>query len=692
MININKMTSNNRTVNNLALLVIPFLVAFIFGPLHQLNWLSLMPGDLGDARLNNYFLENIYQYLRGNSPSLIHLNFFSPFPYVIGFSDNLFGASPIYLVARLIAGESDTAYQLWFLVGYIANYLAAYYALKLLKISHVSAIFGALVFTFALPVVAQIGHAQLHYRFGVPLATAYFLMFLEDKNWRYFTIAMAWLTWQFYCTIYIGTFQLLLLGAMIIAFIVHQKIHNSLGVKDILNSFILTWRQMLLRQKIHKLLVIFTLLLLMGVMFYPYIEVSMLYGFKRGFAQISTMLPRPISYFLADSSRVWSSNSSFFSDIPMRSEHQMFVGLLPLLLALFALLLKRRSDEHALACWVLSGAIILMILATLSFGHQVSLWILFYKLPLLSAMRAISRITLVFLFPLAFLCALGIEELKLQDAFDSTKLILLIGTLMLFEFSAVNANVTSKANWRERVAYLENIVPKTINKDSVLFIAQSRGPSYADELDAMWVALNHGVPTLNGYSGNFPKNFRSEFGADCNELPRRLMSFMDFHRKFDQSTYEKIMSHVVPIGFDNCNPVWTKNPPNITLGNKEYGKDIFKKLSINFIDKIEKGNSWVIDLKIGNDSNDIIHSGSIIGKPVRISWRFLTKDGQPRTVWDTRQDLPFDIEMNASINVKVLIDKNLAPLDGYIEFSLVQEQVFWAFDLGVTPTRVEWSI
>lgn len=686
------MTSNNRTVNNLALLVIPFLVAFIFGPLHQLNWLSLMPGDLGDARLNNYFLENIYQYLRGNSPSLIHLNFFSPFPYVLGFSDNLFGASAIYLVARVITGESDTAYQLWFLVGYIANYLAAYYALKLLKMSHVSAIFGALIFTFALPVVAQIGHAQLQYRFGVPLATAYFLMFLEDKNWRYFTIAMAWLTWQFYCTIYIGTFQLLLLGAMIIAFIAHQKIHNSLGVKDILNSFILTWRQMLLRQKIHKLLVIFTLLLLMGVLFYPYIEASMLYGFKRGFAQISTMLPRPISYFLADSSRIWSSNSSFFSDIPMRWEHQMFVGLFPLLLALFALLLKRRNYEHALACWVLSGAIALMILATLTFGNNVSLWILFYKLPLLSAMRAISRITLVFLFPLAFFCALGIEGLKLQDTFDSKKLILLIGTLMLFEFSAVTPYVTSKADWRERVAILDNKVPKTINNESILFFAQSRGPAYADEIDAMWVAMNHGASTLNGYSGNFPANYRSEFGADCNELPRRLMSFLDFHRKFDQATYERIMSQVIPIGFDNCNTAWAKNAPNITFGNRAYTKDTFKKLSIKFINKKEEGNAWVIDLKVGNDSNEIIHSGSTIGKPVRVSWRFLTNDGKPKTGWDTRQDLPFDINVNESINMKVLIDKNLAPHDGYIEFSLVQEEVFWAFDLGVTPARVEWSI
>ena len=684
------MTSNNRTASNLSLLLIPFVAAFIFGPLHQLNWLSLMPGDLGDARLNNYFLENIYQYLRGNSPSLIHLNFFSPFPYVIGFSDNLFGASPIYLIARFLTGETDTAFQIWYLIGYFINYLAAYYALKLLKMSHLSAIFGALVFAFALPVVAQMGHAQLHYRFGIPLATAYFLMFLEEKNWRYFTVSMAWLTWQFYCTIYMGTFELLLLVAMTVTYLVNQIFYNSLVIKDIFKGFSGSWSSINRHTKVLQLFSIFILLLLMAVLFYPYIEASILYGIKRSFAETANMLPRPVSYFLADSSWMWSTNSSLFSNIPMRHEHQMFVGLIPLLLVLTAICLKPINIKHILAYRVMLGGVVLLLIATLSFGGNASLWILFYKLPLLNAIRAISRITLVFLFPIAFLCALVIEKIQLQDTFHPKRIILLLLALMIFEFSAVNAYVTSKTEWRERVANLDNKVPKTINKESILFFAQSGGLFYADEIDAMFVALNHGVSTLNGYSGNYPTNYRAAFGADCNELPRRLMSFLDFHRKFDQSTYEKIMSNVVPIGFDNCNPAWAKNAPNITLGNRDYSKDVFKKLSINFIEKKEKGNSWVIDLNISNDSNEIIHSGSTIGKPVRISWRFLTIDGLPKTGWDARQDLPFDINVNESINMKVSIDKNLVPQNGYIEFSLVQEQVFWAFDLGVAPTKVVW--
>ena len=175
------------------------IFAFILGPVRQHHGLELIPGDFGDGRLNNYFLENIYQFLIGNSPSLIHLNFFSFFPYVGGFSDNLYGASPVYLFFRSLTGESDTAFQLWFYCSYITNYISAYWGLRLLGIKPAPAIFGALIFSFALPVSAKTLHAQLGYRFSVPLAIAYFYLFLESGNIRRCLYAIAWLVWGFYC-------------------------------------------------------------------------------------------------------------------------------------------------------------------------------------------------------------------------------------------------------------------------------------------------------------------------------------------------------------------------------------------------------------------------------------------------------------------------------------------------------------
>ena len=40
--------------------------AVLFVGVLPMDGLSLLPGDIGDARFNNYILENIYQFLNSN--------------------------------------------------------------------------------------------------------------------------------------------------------------------------------------------------------------------------------------------------------------------------------------------------------------------------------------------------------------------------------------------------------------------------------------------------------------------------------------------------------------------------------------------------------------------------------------------------------------------------------------------------
>jgi len=179
----NKVQSEQINLNNPNLSTIYvisiFLLFFFLIPFNQFNYLDLMPGDIGDARLNNYFLENIYLFLRGTSDSLWHLGFFYPFPFTGGFSDNLFGSSPVYLFFRALNIKSDTAFQFWFLAGYLFNFIASYYSFRKLGGRPLAASVGALIFTFALPTTAHTDHAQLHYRFGLPLALTFLVFFFE---------------------------------------------------------------------------------------------------------------------------------------------------------------------------------------------------------------------------------------------------------------------------------------------------------------------------------------------------------------------------------------------------------------------------------------------------------------------------------------------------------------------------------
>jgi hypothetical protein len=43
----------------IGIVIFLFIAAFLLVPIAQSNFMAMMPGDLGDARLNNYFLENI---------------------------------------------------------------------------------------------------------------------------------------------------------------------------------------------------------------------------------------------------------------------------------------------------------------------------------------------------------------------------------------------------------------------------------------------------------------------------------------------------------------------------------------------------------------------------------------------------------------------------------------------------------
>ncbi|EWS65152.1 hypothetical protein Y695_01601 [Hydrogenophaga sp. T4] len=98
-----------------------------------LQHFAMLPGDTRDTQLVNYLLEQVYQYLTGRLPSIWHPGFYAPFPFVLGLSDNMFGAFPVYGLARLAGMTHDSAFQLWFVIGHVSNYLAAYWVLRRLE-------------------------------------------------------------------------------------------------------------------------------------------------------------------------------------------------------------------------------------------------------------------------------------------------------------------------------------------------------------------------------------------------------------------------------------------------------------------------------------------------------------------------------------------------------------------------------
>jgi len=539
---------DSRFLLSLGLSTFFFLGGYFSIPFIQLHHLTYLPGDLGDSRLNNYFLENIYLFLTQASPSLIHLSFFYPFPYVMGFSDNLFGAFPVYFVSRLFTGNSETAFAFWYGFSYVVNYFSAYYAFRKLNLGILSAIIGALIFTFSFPVSAQMGHVQLAYRFGVPLAIFTLIFFLKNKSWNFFFLSFFWLVWQFYCSIYIGFFLAIFLISIFLIYFFSELITYKDRKLEMHDEFIEGWKVIKWPRKIIWTLFFLALLCSLAALFYPYLRVSQLYGAKRSIEEIATMLPRPSSYFLIDGSWLWSFLSKDIVNIPMRHEHQIFFGGLPLLLA-FAGLIFRRASGNLFAFWLIFLSFIIVVIFSISINSH-SIWLLFAQLPVFSAIRAVTRIILVLLFPIAYLAAVAVNSFPKNWAPSK----FCIASLLIFEFSTASVLATPIFTWRDHVNLASQKVPSKLPENPILFFAQPPGAYIRDqEIDSMWVALNKGYPTLNGYSGNSPPGYQEKYGEDCGEVSRRVLAYLAFIKHPNPEVeYGRLLKRIAPIGFKDC--------------------------------------------------------------------------------------------------------------------------------------------
>jgi hypothetical protein len=536
-----------------------FIFSFTLIPLRQFRGLTLMPGDLGDARLNNYFLETIYLRLTGEVDSFWNMGMFFPYPLVGGFSDNHFGSAIFYVLPRYFLGQPETAFQIWFLIGYILNFSFAYLALRKLGMSSIGASVGAGIFAFALPTSAHAIHAQLHHRWAIPMAVAAISTFLKGGGSKWLGITALWITAQFYIGIYTGFFNLLFVIAIIFSHLIFraftfrtsQRSKNLKLFKNLNYTTAATLIGMLL-----------TALVAIAALFFTYYKVSLLYVGARSWAEIERMLPRPGSYFIADHSLLWRSLSNKIEDIPLRWEHQMFVGLVPMILFLLgAIVMFRTKNRAAAEIYLATTLIVVLTLYVKSF----SLWYFIHDFPLFSAIRAVTRVDQILLFAAGygsalFLTWLGARKVRNRNGLNT--LMAVIALLALLEAATGTIGTSEKSVWKERVANLAKEVPGDLPKDSVLYFAQT-DPWYAHELDAMWVSLQAGKPTLNGYSGQAPPGWNFTYGRDCNSIPTQVDSYQvwaNAHPDYAKN-FAGLLSRIRPIGFINCDYMYFQRNP-----------------------------------------------------------------------------------------------------------------------------------
>ena len=130
----------------------------------------------------------------------------------------------------------------------------------------------------------------------------------------------------------------------------------------------------------------------------------------------------------------------------------------------------------------------------------------------------------------------------------------------------------------------------------------------------------------------------------------------------------------------------------ITMIDRPYSVEEFRHLSAHVARRYKRGEQTYVDLKIVNDGPQPMAATSSVGKPIRISWRFVDAHGASAEGWNTRQELPRDVPAQGELKVTISIDARKETAGGFLEFGLLQEGVFWGHDAGLVDATLPSAI
>lgn len=655
------------------------LAGMCFYVLRATDWFRAVPGDLGDARFNSVILEHLHQWVRGDAASLWTPSFFYPARGTLTFSDNHFGSGLIYVIFRFMGLGREHAFDAWFVVGHVLNFVAMHIVMRRLQFTSFAASVAAFIYAFAMPALAQEGHAQLTYRFALPLAYLAFLQFAQERRVQQLARLAAWGALQFFCSIYLGVFMVYLMAATALAMLLPGLRPAWAGSAH--EPATRTVRP-------TPIIVILACAAATACLLIKYQAVSRSYGFSRGAADIMVMLPRLQSYLLADGAPAYRWLGNAVPEVPFRHEHQMFLGFVPILLVLGALATARSANASRRRLMGQSlAALAVLVTLTLSVGDR-SIYQFAMALPGISSIRAVSRIILVMTVPVAILAAIGVENLqRIRGARWLVAGAIVLG--LSLETLAFRPGATPIGHWHNRMTPIAAAVASSpLRADSVVYVTgRAQEPFYLTELDGMIFAQDRKLPTLNGYSGNAPPGYLPPF--PCTPPAARIHALAGFVFSGRGLTPEGVLSRTRWIALEQCSNRHVAIDAAAVPPDEEQARNI----QLDATATVAGSGKLLVDLRIRNNGTATLHTVSRVGNPLRVTWRFVRAPASgdlARPAWEGRHDaylsIPEGGEDRLAIVVPMPTEKGIYDL----QFSIVAEGREWLHNLKmpIASTRV----
>ncbi len=484
-----------------------------------------IPFELGDFRLCQYFLEHSWQWIHNASykGELYSPSFFFPYKNVLTFSENLFGAAPIYWFLRVFSGP-DIAVLAWIVAISGLNFSAMAFVLRREKVRPFLAALGGFLFAFPMMRIVQLAHIQLLPQFCTPLALWQTWRFLRQPTMPRLSLILLLVYWQLLCSIYLGWFLLLVLAVLVLVAIV-----TSNPIRSKFFSF-------LRRSWAGAIAIIVLWLGGLYAFLAPYLETKNLMG-GHSYESMIAYIPKLNSWILVPPwYSVWSNSlGRLAGNMPAPYEHYIFLGLVGTAAVIGGILycLRKPSSvdpkglemgrRQMIAIFLLTGFVVIVL--SLNIDKGLSLWWLVYRfVPGGSAIRAVSRIGLVtlpcFLIAGLLWLDLWLDRFKDRRALQ-TGLLVAIATFGMLEqrLSWLDAPVIEAARRQSKIEHVElSQLLKQYCRVAYVSPLNPSGPTLPIEMiyqqiAAMGAGLDANVPMINGYSGFAPPGFSLDWDA-----------------------------------------------------------------------------------------------------------------------------------------------------------------------------------
>ena len=495
-------------------------------------------GDGIDGKLNTLFVEHWYQFFSGEEKATDVLQMFYPEENILARSDLMLGFAIPYSFLRLLGINMYAAFK-YVLIGVhtLGSVFLYLFMEKHLHVSKIIALITVVGFSSGLSyyyISANVQFFAVSYFPLLCIALAkYFECLASKKRYGYAVLAIFLFSGLFYTAFYVGYMIAIMIAVFFLTWIIVELIYKLQKKETILFKFICDHIKELMGY-----------VLLMGISFIPFIRTYLPILKETGgkdwnyvFYSMPTL--NQVFIFLREK-HLQTINFEHYREQIGLPVFEIVMLIVVLLFAIYHS--EKRFREFTLVVFI---STVWNFLVGIRFGNY-SLWRLIYLLlPGGTAIRAVQRWYFVISFP--FLVVLGyylnvcIKQWKCKTVL--TGLILLFVIVSNMDFCGVDACWTIegekellsyvKAPPKDcEVFYLEDEVSDIGNKVEIdaPFVEDLKG-----QLDAVTIAMQYHVYTVNGYSGSNPTEWNFITTQDNNDA---IYQWVKKHPQLkDQSIY-----------------------------------------------------------------------------------------------------------------------------------------------------------